>query len=144
MYRVAFICTKNAFRSQIAEGFAKALAHDVIEPLSGGSRPADRVDPLAVDVMAESEVDISASRPKSLPDEALRSLDLIVHMGCGIAGTCPNVPGIPSEDWGIPDPGGDLEQARSIRDEIRAKVEQLAARLRSGEVVSKPEFNLEL
>lgn len=142
-YKVAFICTKNAFRSQMAEGFAKALESDVIEPLSGGSEPADQVDPLAVKVMAESGTDISASKPKSLPDEFLRSLDLIVHMGCGPFRLCPNVPGVPSEDWGIPDPTGDLENARHVRDTIKKKVEQLASRLRTGKVVAEPEFRLE-
>lgn len=143
-YRVAFICTKNAFRSQIAEGFAKALAPDVIEPFSGGSEPAGRVDPLAAEAMAESGTDISGSKPKSLPDGFLRSLDLIVHMGCGPVRLCPNVPGVPSEDWGIPDPTGGLENARSVREAIRKKVEQLASRLRTGKVVAEPELRLEL
>lgn len=143
-YRVAFICTKNAFRSQIAEGFAKALAPDIIEPLSGGSEPAAHVDRLAVEVMSEVGVDVSSARPKSLPDEALGSLDLIVHMGCGPAKTCLNFPGVPSEDWGIPDPTGGIELARTVRDTIKGKVELLAARLRSGRVVAEPEFKLEL
>ena len=143
-YKVAFICTKNAFRSQIAEGFAKALAGDIMEPSSGGSEPTDRVDPLAVEVMAESGVDISSSRPKSLPDSFLRSLDLIVQMGCGPVKTCLSFPGVPSEDWGIPDPSGSPEDARAVRDTIKERVVQLAARLRSGKVVAEPEFKLEL
>lgn len=143
-YRVAFICTKNAFRSQIAQAFAEDRARDVIEAFSGGSAPAAEVDPVAVLIMREVGIDISARRPKSLPDEVLKTLDLIVHMGCGDGVSCLTVPGIPSEDWGIDDPGADIEKGREIRELIRAKVDQLSDRLRSGDVQPEPEFRLDL
>lgn len=142
-YKVAFICVKNAFRSQIAQAFSETLAPDIIEALSGGSAPADAVDPTAVEVMREVGIDISAKRPRSLPEEVLREVDLIVHMGCGDGVSCLAVPGIPSENWGIDDPGSDLGRARATREAIRANVGLLAERLRSGRVHPETEFRLD-
>lgn len=143
-YRVAFICVKNAFRSQIAQAFAESDAGDLIEARSGGSAPATAVDPAAVAVMREVSIDISARRPKALPDEELRSLDLIVHMGCGDGVICLAAPGVPSEDWEIDDPGSNLDDARRVRDMIRVRVRELADRLRRGEVSPGIEFKLDL
>jgi arsenate reductase len=132
-YRVAFICVKNSCRSQMAEGFARHLADAVIDPLSGGTEPADRVDQGAVEAMKEVGIDISRERPKQLSTETLQSLDLVVHMGCGAPGMCLTVPGIPSEDWGIEDPvGRSQEKYREVRDIIEKKTRDLAARLESG------------
>jgi len=136
-YRVAFICVKNSCRSQMAEAFARHLASDVIDPVSGGTELAERVDPGAVTAMKEIGIDISRARPKQLSKEALQSLDLVVHMGCGAPGMCLFVPGIPSEDWGIEDPIGKSEDKyREVRDVIETKVRDLAARLRSGKLRS--------
>ncbi len=141
-YRVAFICVENAFRSQIAQAFAELRSADVIEAFSGGSAPASTVDPAAVAVMREVGIDISGRRPKSLPDEVLRTLDLIVHMGCGDGVSCLAVLGVPSEDWNIDDPGSDIDKARETRETIRAEVDQLAERLRQGKVQPEVEFKL--
>jgi len=131
-YRVAFICVKNSCRSQMAEAFARHLASDLIEPVSGGTEPAERVDPGAVEAMREIGIDMSEAHPKQLSRETLESLDLVVHMGCGAPGMCLTVPGIPSEDWGIEDPvGKSVEKYREVRDIIEMKVRELAARLRS-------------
>jgi arsenate reductase len=136
-YHVAFICVKNSCRSQMAEGFARNLASDVIDPFSGGTEPAERVDPGAVEAMKEIGIDISRARPKQLSTETLRSLDLVVHMGCGSPGMCLTVPGVPAEDWGIEDPvGKPKEKYREIRNIIEAKVRDLVTRLRSGRMPS--------
>lgn len=136
-YRVAFICVKNSCRSQMAEGYARNLAIDVIDPLSGGTEPAERVDQGAVEAMKEGGIDITQARPKQLSRETLQSLDLVVHMGCGAPGMCLTVPGIPSEDWGIEDPVGEpKEKYREVRNIIEAKMRDLAARLRSGKIPS--------
>jgi arsenate reductase len=132
-YHVAFICIKNSCRSQVAEALAKSLAPGIIDPVSGGTDPAEEVDPGAVAAMKELGIDISQARPKQLPAEALASLDLVVHMGCGAPGMCLIVPGIPSEDWGVEDPaGGPAEKYREMVKVIREKVLDLTARLRSG------------
>jgi len=132
-YSVAFICVKNSCRSQMAEAFARHLASDVIDPVSGGTEPAERVDPGAVAAMKEIGIDISRARPKQLSKETLQSLDLVIHMGCGAPGMCLTVPGIPSEDWGIEDPvGKSPEKYREVMGIIEKKIRDLAARLRSG------------
>jgi arsenate reductase len=136
-YRVAFICVKNSCRSQMAEAFARHLANDVIDPVSGGTEPVERVDPGAVEAMKEIGIDLSQARPKQLSRETLESLDLVVHMGCGTPGLCLTVPGIPSEDWGIDDPvGKSAEKYREVVRIIEKKIRDLAARLRSGKTLS--------
>jgi arsenate reductase (thioredoxin) len=90
--KVLFVCTGNACRSQMAEGFARALRGDVLAPFSAGVAPAG-LDPRAVAVMAEAGVDISGQRSK--PVEALppTPFDLVVTL-CGNArDTCPYIPG---------------------------------------------------
>lgn len=117
----------------MAEAFARHLASDVIEPVSGGTEPAERVDPGAVEAMREIGIDMSEAHPKQLSRETLESLDLVVHMGCGAPGMCLVVPGIPSEDWGIDDPAGKSpEKYREVMGIIEKKIRDLAARLRSG------------
>jgi len=136
-YRVAFICVKNSCRSQMAEAFARHFASDVIDPFSGGTEPAEQVDPGAVEAMTEIGIDIFRACPKRLSRETLESLDLVVHMGCGAPGICLVVPGVPSEDWGIEDPvGKPNEKYREVRSIIETKVRDLAARIRSGRMLS--------
>ena len=133
--RVGFMCVHNSCRSQMAEGFAKALGADVMDPVSGGTDTASEVDPLAIAVMAEVSIDISGSMPKRLPPAVAYSLDLVVSMGCGPPDVCPYIPGIPNEDWGIEDPKGKgIETYRRVRGIIRGKVVELVERLRSGRV----------
>jgi arsenate reductase len=125
---VLFVCVHNAGRSQIAAGFLHHLAGDRIEVLSAGSQPADAINPVAVEAMAEAGVDITASRPKVLTEDAVRESDVVITMGCGDA--CPFYPGKRYEDWQLDDPAGQgLEAVRPIRDEIRRRVEQLVAEL---------------
>lgn len=146
-YRVVFICTRNSCRSQMAEAFARAVASDIIEPLSGGTAPADEVDPGAVAAMREAGIDISGARPKVLPQADLSAADLIVHMGCG-SEQCLVVPGIPSEEWGIDDPAGHGEEGYGLaREIIRQKVLDIAERLRTGRFGregSPPKLSFEL
>ena len=84
--------------------------------------PADQVNPVAVEAMAEEGIDIAASSPKVLTDEAVQESDVVVTMGCGDA--CPFFPGKRYEDWVLDDPAGqDIEAVRGVRDEIRRRVE---------------------
>jgi len=125
---VLFVCVHNAGRSQMAAGFLQHLAEDRIEVLSAGSQPADRINPVAVEAMAEEGVDIAAEKPKVLTTEAVRESDVVVTMGCG--DECPYFPGKRYEDWLLDDPAGQgIEAVRPIRDEIRARVEALVAEL---------------
>ena len=121
---VLFLCVHNAGRSQMAAGFARRLGGDSLRVRSAGSEPAERVNPVAVEAMAEVGIDIAAALPARLDDEAVRSADYIVTMGCGDA--CPVLPGREYLDWALDDPAGQpLPAVRAIRDEIERRVRAL-------------------
>jgi protein-tyrosine-phosphatase len=125
---VLFVCVHNAGRSQMAAGYLQHLAGDRITVLSAGSEPGDRINPVAVQAMAEEGIDISASTPKILTTEAVQESDVVITMGCGDA--CPFFPGKRYEDWKLDDPAGQgIEAVRPIRDEIRARIEKLIGEL---------------
>ena len=120
---VLFMCVHNAGRSQMAAGFLRAMAGDRVEVRSAGSLPADQINPVAVQAMAEVGIDIAGYTPKVLTDTAAHS-NVVISMGCGDA--CPYCPGTRHEDWELDDPAGqDIETVRRIRDEIRTRVQQL-------------------
>jgi len=124
---VLFVCVHNAGRSQMAAGLLKQMAADV-RVRTAGSEPADRVNPVAVEAMAEIGVDLSQEFPKPLTDEAVRAADVVITMGCGDA--CPIYPGKRYEDWELEDPAGkDLAAVRGIRDEIARRVRELLDQL---------------
>jgi arsenate reductase (thioredoxin) len=125
---VLFVCVHNAGRSQMAAGYLQHLAGDRVEVLSAGSAPADRVNPVAVEAMAEEGIDIAGAQPKVLTTEAVQESDVVITMGCGDA--CPFFPGKRYEDWELDDPAGQgIDAVRPIRDEIRSRVETLLAEL---------------
>jgi arsenate reductase (thioredoxin) len=125
---VLFVCVHNAGRSQMAAGYTRALSDGTVRVLSGGSEPADRLNPVAVEAMAEVGIDIAGIRPQVLQVDDVRASDVVITMGCGDA--CPIFPGKRYEDWELTDPAGlPLEQVRLIRDEIRRRVEELLASL---------------
>ena len=121
---VLFVCVHNAGRSQMAAGFLRELGGDRVRVLSAGSMPGDRVNPAAVEAMAEVGIDIAREVPSLLADDEVRASDVVVTMGCGDA--CPFYSGKRYEDWALDDPAGqDLPAVRLIRDEIRGRVEGL-------------------
>jgi len=125
---VLFVCVHNAGRSQMAAGYLRALAGDRVEVLSAGSEPKDRINPVAVEAMAEEGIDIAGQTPKVLTVDAVRESDAVITMGCGDA--CPVFPGKRYEDWELEDPAGkDLGTVRRVRDDIRKRVENLIAEL---------------
>ncbi|MEY8014464.1 arsenate reductase ArsC [Mycobacterium sp. HUMS_12744610] len=125
---VLFVCVHNAGRSQMAAGFLAHLAGDRIEVRSAGSAPAETINSAAVEAMAEVGIDISEQSPKILTADAVESSDVVITMGCGDA--CPVFPGVSYRDWALPDPAGKgIEAVRPIRDEIKARVEQLIGEL---------------
>lgn len=125
---VLFVCVHNAGRSQMAAGLLASLSGGAVEVRSAGSAPADRINPVAVEAMAELGIDLAAERPKVLTPEAVQASDVVVTMGCGDA--CPYYPGTRYEDWVLEDPAGqDLAMVRGVRDEIRGRVGALLASL---------------
>jgi protein-tyrosine-phosphatase len=121
---VLFLCTHNAGLSQMALGFFEALAGDKAIAWSGGSEPGDEVNPVAVQAMAERNIDISREFPKPWTDETVRAADVVITMGCGDA--CPVFPGTRYENWDIDDPNeANLGDVRRIRDKIERRVRKL-------------------
>ena len=125
---VLFVCFHNAGRSQMAAGYLRHLSNDRILVRSAGSEPADQLNPLAIEAMAEDGIDITATRPQLLTNEAVQASDVVITMGCG--DVCPVYPGKRYEDWELDDPAGqDLQTVRSIRDDIKHRVQRLIAEL---------------
>jgi protein-tyrosine-phosphatase len=125
---VLFVCVHNAGRSQMAAGYLSHLSGGRVTVLSAGSQPADQVNPVAVQAMAEEGIDIAHETPKLLSGTAVQESDVVITMGCG--DTCPIYPGKRYEDWQLDDPAGQgIESVRPIRDEIKARVERLLADL---------------
>lgn len=118
---VLFVCVHNAGRSQMAAGYLTALSGGAVEVRSAGSEPAEQINSVAIEAMAEAGIDIAANTPRILTDEAVQGSDVVITMGCGDA--CPFYPGKRYEDWDVIDPAGrPLDEVRNIRDDIRARV----------------------
>lgn len=126
--RILFACVGNAARSQMAHGFAKAMGGSRVEARSGGSRPAEHVEPNAIAVMAEKGIDLSSHTSQGFDEMWIRDeCDLVVTMGCG-DDACPAFAGKPMEDWDLPDPKGKpIEEFRRIRDDIERRMASLLA-----------------
>lgn len=122
--KIYFLCTGNACRSQMAEGFAKQLLPSDWKIQSAGIE-THGLNPKAVEVMAEVGVDISRQTSKLIDPAFLKQCDLVVTL-CGDArDRCPvTPPSVTKLYWPLPDPApsNDLEVFRSVRDQIKTKV----------------------
>ncbi len=123
--KILFACRENAGRSQMAKAFARYHAGGEIDALCAGSAPAENVNPVMVEAMQESGIDVAFRKPKSIDDVvALAKPDMIITMGCGEE--CPFIPGVEYIDWDLPDPSGQpIEFVRTVRDDIEEKVKNL-------------------
>jgi len=130
--KIAFICTGNSARSQMAEGFGRYYAKKLnknIKVFSAGANPAGYVNPYAVKVMKEKGIDISKNFSKSLNEIPLNEIDYIITL-CGDAKeNCPVIHKAETFHWGLPDPAkiegseeAKLKVFREIRDEIENKI----------------------
>lgn len=130
MTGLLFLCVANSSRSQMAEGLARARYGDRVRVQSAGSQPT-RVNPLAVDVMAEKGIDITTQRSKSVDTIEPTSVDLVVTL-CAEE-VCPTfLTAARRLHWGLPDPaaatGSEEERRaafRSVRDEIERRLSDL-------------------
>ena len=112
----------------MALGFFTHLAADRAIAWSGGSDPAEQINPAAIAAMAERGIDIASEYPKPWTDEVVRAADVVITMGCGDA--CPIFPGTRYLDWDLADPAGKgVESVRPIRDEIETRIRALLADL---------------
>ncbi len=125
---VLFLCVHNAGRSQMGAGFMRSLGGDNVRVFSGGSEPAAKVNPSAVEAMREVGIDIADNVPQKWSMEMLHEVDVVVTMGCG--DTCPYIPGKRYVDWPLDDPAGrGVDAVRPIRDQIKTLVEALLSEL---------------
>jgi protein-tyrosine-phosphatase len=125
---VMFLCVHNAGRSQMAAGWMRHLGGARVDVFGGGSEPGVRVNPSAVEVMAERGIDISEALPQPWSDDVVRAMDVVVTMGCG--DECPFYPGTRYVDWELQDPAGkSVDAVRPVRDEIERRVRGLLADL---------------
>lgn len=134
--KIAFICTGNTARSQIAEAYGRYFAKlygKELEVYSAGARPEGEINPLVIEVMKEEGFDLSGLRPKGLEEIPLKELDLIITLCDSAKETCPFVPGVKKLHFSFPDPKEALalpreealKRVREIRDMIKRKVEEL-------------------
>jgi len=129
MRKILFVCVHNAGRSQMAEAFFNQMAKGKAEGSSAGTQPSKKVNPRVVKAMREVGIDISLRKPKMLTFEMLEGADRVITMGCSVEKACP-ASFVPTEDWNLEDPEGKpIEKVRQIRDEVRARVDELARTL---------------
>lgn len=123
--RILFLCVANSARSQMAEGLARAILPSSFDIASAGSTPGS-LNPLAVEALAETGIDISAQRSKALEEVAPETADLIVTL-CAEE-VCPFIPGrVIRLHWPIADPAktNDITTFRAARDQIIRKIKEL-------------------
>jgi arsenate reductase len=126
-----FLCTGNACRSQMAEGFAREFGKGIIEPFSAGLIAAG-LHPRASAVMNEIGIDITRQTSKTIDEELLRTMDVVITLCSNAEHACPRTPpGIKRIHWPINDPVGTVGSEEKImkafrlaRDEIRVRTEQ--------------------
>ena len=133
------LCTGNSARSILAEALLNYLGTGRVKAFSAGSKPAGRVNPFALAVLAEAGISVSDPRSKSWDEFAAPgapTMDVVITVCDNAAGeVCPVWPGAPIQvHWGFPDPaavvGTDEEKRRAFRQVmgmIRPRIEALLA-----------------
>lgn len=132
---VLILCTGNSCRSHMAEGILRAAAGDLLEVQSAGSQPAGFVHPLAIRVMREIGIDLSAHRSKHFNEFLTRPVETVITVCSNADQACPVFPAQRQRHhWPFEDPakatGSDAEKLavfRRVRDEIRRVFEAYAA-----------------
>ncbi len=131
MKTALFICVENNFRSQIAEAYFNKYAPSGWKAISAGIKPAEGIHPNAVRLMLEEGIDISHKKPQIMTRELQEKAEIAIIVCSG--SLCPLVYTRRVEEWNMPDPARmPLEEARKIRDVIKAKVLDLINRLQEG------------
>lgn len=124
MIKILFVCIENSNRSQMAQAFAKIHGDAKVEAFSAGSNPSGKINPKAIEAMAEMGYNLQDHSSKSLDEIPQIQWDYLIGMGCG--DKCPFVPTKNRMEWDIPDPKNmDKEQFRKVRDLIELKVKEL-------------------
>ena len=125
---ILVVCTHNAGRSVAARVLLDHHGQGRVVVRSAGSAPGEDINPAVAQVLTERGLDVSKEFPKPLTDEAARSADILITMGCGDA--CPVFPGKRYLDWELTDPAGKgVDDVRPIVDEIERRVLDLLTEL---------------
>lgn len=144
MLKIMFLCTGNSCRSQMAEGFARALGKGILEPYSAGLM-ATRVHPRAIAVMKELGIDISGQESKEIDIDLLNQMMDVIITLCGHAeSSCPMTPPhIKRLHWPIDDPVGTIgteeeimREFRRARDEIKKRIIKFIEEVRNVQKIS--------
>ena len=129
MKTILYVCVHNAGRSQMAEAITNHITATKGVPLKGlsaGTIAGDTINPVATQVMEEIGISMDGQHPKQLTQSMADSSDRVITMGCGVDDAACPARILISEDWGLDDPKGQpIEVVRSIRDQIKLKVEML-------------------
>lgn len=104
IYKVAYICVHNSCRSQMAEALTKKLASDVFESYSAGTETKPQINQDAVRILKDLyQIDMEKEQYSKLIQD-IPTVDIVITMGCNVS--CPTLPCIHREDWGLDDPSG--------------------------------------
>ena len=127
---ILVVCTHNAGRSVAARVLLDHYGQGRVVVRSAGSEPGEGINPAVAQILTDRGLDVSKEFPKPLTDEAARSADVIITMGCGDA--CPVYPGKRYLDWDLTDPAGKpADDVRPIVDEIDRRARALVVDLLS-------------
>ena len=126
---VLILCTGNSCRSHMAEGVLRSVAGDIVNVASAGSKPAGHVHPLAIQVMAEIQIDISGHTSKHLREFLQADVETVITVCGHVDQDCPIFPGqVNRHHWPFDDPAhatgteeDKLAVFRRVRDEIRRR-----------------------
>jgi arsenate reductase (thioredoxin) len=113
--RVLILCTGNSARSQIAEALLATRGRGRVEAASAGSRPAERVNPFAVDVLGEAGIDWQGRTPRGMDGLEREPWDVVITVCDRARESCPYFPGQPVlAHWGMPDPA-EVEGSHEVK-----------------------------
>ena len=131
--KILILCTGNSCRSQMAHGFVQAIDSS-FQVFSGGTHPAPRVNPRAVDVMKEAGIDISSHTPTNVSEYLDEEWDYVITVCGGANESCPTFNGTVKNRLhiGFEDPSDAtgteeyiMSEFRRIRNEIKTKFTEL-------------------
>ncbi|OZE84035.1 phosphatase [Rhodococcus sp. 15-649-2-2] len=129
---VLFVCVKNGGKSQMAAGLMRKAVGDSVEVHSAGTKPSGSVNALSADALLEVGVDLSDEQPKPIDPNLLSRMDYVVTLGS--EAKVDPIDGPTFENWNTDEPSergiDGIERMRLVRDDIAARVEELASRLR--------------
>ncbi|RFA14988.1 phosphatase [Subtercola boreus] len=129
--RVVFVCQRNAGKSQMAAALLRDLAGETVDVVSAGTNPGPALNAQSVESLAEVGVTVGDEHPKALTTAMVDGADIVVVLGA--EAVVDEVPGTRFERWITDEPSergiGGMERMRLLRDDIRARVEDLARRL---------------